>query len=122
MMLKKFCPHQGCKELIPQNQAYCAKHDNRADYNRDIRKGIDKQYDDFYHEPTWKRVRMQAVIRDHGLCVECLKQGKIAQYHVVHHIRPVKTPGGWQHRYDINNLVCVCEACHQRLHGERNGR
>lgn len=111
-MLKKFCPHSGCKILIDQSAKSCELH--KGYYDKTVRKSIDnKQYDDFYHSTGWEASRMRAIVRDNGLCVECLKVKSITPYHTVHHIIPIKTPEGWRRRYDLDNLICLCEKHHQ---------
>jgi 5-methylcytosine-specific restriction protein A len=62
------------------------------------------------------------MIRDHGLCQECLKHERIEQAKVVDHIKRVD-----QHpelRLDLNNLQCLCQACHNKKTRieERRGR
>lgn len=75
-----------------------------------------------YHTSEWDRVRRDAMARDHGLCQECLKRGRVTTAEIVHHINEltpstVHDPG---QAYGLDNLECVCRECHARLHGYTN--
>lgn len=111
-MLKKYCNHSGCEELIDINLKHCEKHKNY--YDKNVRQADNnKQYDDFYHSKDWMRAKRPAVIRDHSLCVMCLADKKIVAYNVVHHLKSIKTLQGWQERYNLSGLICLCEQHHQ---------
>ena len=72
-----------------------------------------------YHTSEWQRVRKEAWIRDHGLCQECIKRGRVTAAEIVHHITEL-TPANVSDpsvAYGIDNLECVCRECHARLHG-----
>ena len=72
-----------------------------------------------YHTSEWERVRQAAWARDHGLCVECRKRGRVTVAEIVHHIDEL-TPANVNDpakAYGIDNLECVCRECHARLHG-----
>lgn len=74
-----------------------------------------------YHTSEWERVRQAAWARDHGLCVECRKRGRVTAAEIVHHIDEL-TPanvGDPGKAYGIDNLECVCRECHATLHGAR---
>ncbi|WP_249316364.1 HNH endonuclease [Gehongia tenuis] len=72
---------------------------------------------DFYHEAVWKRLREQALIRDHYLCQRCLLSGKLKRATTVHHVCPVdRYPA---QALDIGNLQSVCAQCHNQLHPNR---
>ena len=125
----KLCPI--CNVLIPYANRYCdacakIQAERHADSNRHYDKGKrksedNKLYDSFYHSSLWLKVRMVVVVRDHALCMDCLKNNivPLPLYHTVHHIIPIKND--YNKRLDINNLICLCEACHQRRHRELKG-
>lgn len=77
----------------------------------------------FYHTTAWKKVRALALMRDHGMCVDCMKEfgagygKKPSRATTVHHIIPYKE------RPDLalclDNLVSLCDACHNKRHPEK---
>lgn len=72
-----------------------------------------------YHTSEWERVRHDAWARDHGLCQECLRRGRVTPADLVHHLEEL-TPlnvGDPNVAFGIDNLECVCRECHARLHG-----
>ena len=77
-----------------------------------------------YNSSEWERVRKAAWQRDHGLCQECLRRGRVQAAHVVHHIEElalhnIDDPNVC---YGLDNLECVCTDCHARLHGSGEER
>ncbi len=73
--------------------------------------------DSFYTTQRWKELREKVLRRDKYLCVECSRYGKKTPATVVHHI--------WERsrfpelEYDINNLECLCNSCHNKKHPEK---
>lgn len=123
MGLKKICE---CGKIIDYNLAYCKecaakKEEQRKNrhkqYDRKVRYSRDNiKYSKFYRSKEWNKIRQVAITRDHGLCQDCLKENRITPYDTVHHIVPIKED--WSKRLDIDNLVCLCESCHQKRHKE----
>ena len=77
----------------------------------------------FYHTTAWKQVRQEAMIRDHGLCQECLAKGIVRKASIVHHRIPL-TPDNISDQsitLNLDNLECVCRACHSLVHGLASG-
>ncbi|WP_025848701.1 HNH endonuclease [Paenibacillus ehimensis] len=114
---KKPCAFPTCPNLTKDR--YCESHQDRAKqerqyYDRYVR---DKKLVAFYHSVEWQRVRKQALMRDHGLCQQCLKEKQIVTADMVHHLREVKE--AWHLRLTLSNLVSLCNACHNREHGQR---
>ena len=72
-----------------------------------------------YHTSDWRRARQAAWDRDHGLCQECLKRGRVTTAEIVHHINELTpiTVDDPSQAYGLDNLTCVCRECHARLHG-----
>ncbi len=124
-MLKKICK---CGKLIPYNLKMCdecksmmeSKRKQNRKYYRKTTYERDNKYNKFYKSTEWKKIRQLAIVRDHALCKDCLNSNIITQYNTVHHIVPIKQD--WSKRLDINNLVCLCESCHQRRHVLLNRR
>ena len=123
-MLKKICR---CGKVIPYNLKVCdeckcrielerkqnIKYYKKATYERD------SKYNNFYKSKEWNSVRQLAIIRDHALCKDCLDKNTITSYNTVHHIIPIKEE--WSKRLDIDNLICLCESCHQKRHNKMKG-
>lgn len=65
----------------------------------------------FYHKPAWRRMRKQALQRDHYLCQECLRSGKITQATEVHHIMDLEHFPSLA--LEISNLESLCWNCHE---------
>lgn len=120
MPLKKLhkCNKLGCNNLT--RNRFCKEHEY---IEREERKAINRRYnqtrtDDreqaFYKTTGWKQARKAALARDNYLCQDCLKMGYIVPAATVHHIIPIKIM--WQLRLIIDNMVCLCESCHQQRH------
>lgn len=75
-------------------------------------------YNGFYHSREWKKLRTEALERDHYLCIECKKRGIITPATTVHHIEPLRVDDS--RALQLSNLETVCGACHNRLHRERS--
>ena len=106
-MLKHYCPHQGCEELIDINLKHCEKHTDDV-----------KQYDKYRgtsssrgYNYDWQRVRT-AMLRRTPLCEDCAKTNIITIASEVHHI--VKVRDDKTKRLDVNNLLCLCKSCHSQ--------
>ena len=71
-----------------------------------------------YHDPEWKRVRREVIIRDNGcdLGVEGHTiQGRI----LVHHINPITVDDIRLRRrcvFDLDNLICTSHDTHNAIH------
>ena len=73
-----------------------------------------ERYQDFYNGKEWKELRAYKFAQANGLCEECLKKGIVTAGVEIHHIVPIEKD--WSKRLDIDNLVCLCHACHDRAH------
>jgi len=123
-MLMKLCSR--CNKKIPYGTKYCEqckdtikidKTKSNRYYDKTVRNSEDNmKYSEFYHSKAWQRVREVAVARDYALCQDCMKSKKITIYNVVHHVVSIKK--NYDKRLDINNLICLCESCHQIRHKE----
>ncbi|MBR3288347.1 MAG: HNH endonuclease [Lachnospiraceae bacterium] len=79
-----------------------------------------KQYDKFErkykhrerYDSRWDKVR-NIYIKEHPLCEECLKENKSNIARIVHHIKPIEDGGD---KYAFDNLMSVCDSCHQKIH------
>lgn len=75
-----------------------------------------EKYKLFYQGREWKSLRAYKFTEAKGLCEECLVKGKIVAGKEIHHIIPIETEEGWERRYDITNLRCLCPSCHNKAH------
>lgn len=115
--MKKFCSKCGIR-LINKSEKYCdickAKEVNRhKEYNK-YRTDFKEQK--FYKSKTWITKRNIIKNKDNGLCLKCLSNKKIVPMDSVHHIEELKD--NWDKRLDENNLISLCEQCHQITHLE----
>ncbi|HCF71988.1 MAG TPA: HNH endonuclease [Syntrophomonas sp.] len=119
---KKPCAHPGCPQLVTDGR-FCINHQNDGQKQRRER---DQYYDEivrnqktksFYKSRAWQAARRRALIRDHYLCQDCLKEGRITQADTVHH--RVEISKDWSKRLDIDNLISLCASCHNAHHGGR---
>lgn len=130
-MAMKPCPR--CKRLIPQGLAYCeqckpvvlaqmaeAKERKARRYNKTYNKQRDPKYKAFYNGKAW-RTTSEAKLQSCGWKCEAKLEGCQGRACEVHHIEPLRTPGGWGRRLDWSNLQGVCTACHNKL-DEKNFR
>ena len=73
--------------------------------------------DNFYKTGVWVRKRTEILERDNHECQRCKDAGGYSKGNVVHHIKHLED------RPDLaledDNLMTVCEACHNALHPER---
>lgn len=122
MALLKLCR---CGKRIPQGQRLC---DKCLYAHKQKRKKQAKAYDKkrnwawFYNSPGWGTARIQPWDRDNGVCLMCFfSKDRLRTAHVVHHI--IELDDDFGRAYDTNNLICLCERCHKRVHKKyREGR
>lgn len=79
-----------------------------------------KERQAIYNTKEWKLLR-QAVLRDHPLCADCLKEGHITPANEVHHIKSfmrfaASDPRRMQYAFDKSNCVALCKQCHIYRH------
>lgn len=85
-----------------------------------------KKSEPFYHTAAWKRIRAVVLMRDGGMCQDCmdrLRAGygiKPRRATMVHHIIPYKERPDLA--LDPDNLRALCWACHEQQHPERRRR
>ena len=77
----------------------------------------------FYHTAAWKRARAAALMRDGGMCQDCMDRMR-AGYGIkprratmVHHIVPIDERPDLA--LDLDNLRSLCDECHNREHPEK---
>lgn len=133
VVLQKLCPK--CKRIIPAGKAYCeqcqrivdaANEKRRAEGRRKANRAYDKRrdpkYTAFYNSAEWRTLSHTKMIQAGYQCERCKRQHIIAIAAEVHHIQPIQTPEGWERRFDMDNLICLCTKCHNEAHGRFRGR
>ncbi len=73
----------------------------------------------FYKSKAWRSKREYILKRDGYQCQECRKYGKNTEAKIVHHV--IELEDDWTQRLKNNNLVSVCDACHNKIHPEKGG-
>ena len=103
---KKPCRYPGCPKLT--DGSYCSEH----------QKAVDRHYNRYERDPEcnkrygaeWRKIRA-AYIRQHPLCEECLKHGRLTPVQEVHHVVPLADGG----TNDFDNLMSLCKSCHSAV-------
>lgn len=79
--------------------------------------------------PSWEQARARARERDGYRCRQCGAQERPGRGHDVHHVRPFRSfgyiPGENRNdriANDLDNLITLCPACHQRAEAARGKR
>lgn len=116
----KFCKHPSCSELT--STGYCPEHQVQHDreqadanrkYNRDRGSSRVRGYNN-----QWERVRA-IKLQLNPLCEMCDKQGLTVRAEMVHHVKPIDEGGA---RLELSNLMSLCNACHEKIHGRDRWR
>lgn len=118
MALRAFrpCKQAGCIQLTRDANGYCTDHIHAAQetHSEYKRNRTDKREQAFYHSGAWIKIRAMVMSRDHGLCQQCMVDGRVTLADVVHHRVEIKA--NWLLRLVLSNLVPLCNGCHQRVH------
>jgi len=117
MTLKKFCPHRGCTTLVESG---------RCDTHAIDKQAARKQYDDnrpewhdMYNSTRWRKARIR-YLREHPLCVECEKQGRLVPAKVVDHVTDHK--GDYDLFWDVGNWQGMCIKHHNSKTARTNNK
>ena len=73
----------------------------------------------FYKSGRWKKKRKHILKRDGFLCQECKKNGRRVAAKTVHHVKELELYP--KLAFDDDNLVSLCEACHNKKHPGKGG-
>lgn len=117
MTLKKFCPHRGCTTLVESGRCEIHSKDKQA-----ARKQYDTnrpEWHDMYNSDRWRKARIR-YLRDHPLCVECEKQGRLVPASVVDHVRDHK--GDIDLFWDQRNWQGLCVKHHNSKTARTNNK
>jgi len=110
---KRPCSYPGCPELTENR--YCEKHQQSVkeyEFNRGsaARRGYNYR---------WRKAR-ERYLKEHPLCVQCEREGKLTPATVVDHIKPHK--GNRELFWDEDNWQSLCKACHDSKTAKYDGR
>jgi len=110
---KRPCSYPRCPNLTTER--YCEQHKKQAAKRYDQERGTAAQRG---YGPRWRKVRMM-FLRQHPLCVECQKAGRLTPATVVDHIIPHK--GDMVLFWDESNWQALCKPCHDRKTAKEDG-
>ena len=114
MAMMKLCK---CNTVIPISEKRCRTCsdklgvDTKERYKHYDTNRRDKEATMFYRSLAWKRMRMQILAGDNGLCVKCKEGKRITPATMVDHVIPLRI--AWDRRLDPSNLQALCERCHR---------
>lgn len=95
-----------------------------------MRRFANRQKDGYYYQliqsSEWHRLRLRKWKAENGLCERCRQHGIVTPAVAVHHIIPVlKDRNRYNMRqrcFSYENLMCVCQDCHDALHAELDSK
>lgn len=114
-MLKRFCAHAGCTQIVNIDQRYCTAH--QSEHER-AQKEAEKQYDRHRGSPSkrgyddkWERLRNYKLSVD-PLCEDCLENQpkRFTPATEVHHMQKVAEHP--ELRLVLSNLRSLCKRHH----------
>lgn len=73
----------------------------------------------FYEAPEWRRCQAAYMEKANHLCERCLAKGLYEPAKIVHHKVHLteQNMGDPELMYGFDNLMAVCLACHNEIHG-----
>lgn len=110
--LRKPCAHPGCPELTLEGYCRAHKQDARR-YDRARGTATQRGYGS-----RWQRYRL-VFLRQHPLCVECLKAERLTVATEVDHIIPHK--GNYGLFWSPDNHQALCKHHHSKKTAKENG-
>lgn len=75
-----------------------------------------------YQNTAWRKMR-DTYLKEHPICEECLKKGKVTPATDVHHVRSPFQKGTINYALlmDYDNLMSLCKECHGEIHAAQQG-
>ncbi len=113
--MKKPCAYPGCPALVSEGR-FCEQHKRQEQRRYDQERGTAAQRG---YDARWRRYR-EMYLRQHPLCVECQKEGRLTPATVVDHIVPHK--GDRRLFWDPENHQALCKRCHDKKTAKEDGR
>lgn len=123
MTIIKLCPK--CKRPIKYSERYCDKcfqihketlEDCKRQSDKRYNKKREKKYIHFYLSKEWNILKNKRLQDSGYMCDRCKTLGINSLATEVHHIIPIQTVEGWNHRLDYNNTMSICLKCHNYYH------
>jgi 5-methylcytosine-specific restriction protein A len=107
------CGYPCCPALTQER--YCSKHKRmvRKQYEQNRGSSYQRGYDH-----RWRKRRL-SFLKEHPLCVACLKEDRTTPASVVDHIHPHK--GETTLFWDESNWQALCKPCHDRKTALQDG-
>ena len=97
---RKICSKHG---VYTTRSCELCKAENTKTYDKTAR---NKESANIYHSTRWRKIRIQILKRDGGICQHC---GKAEKSMIVDHIQEIKDGGD---AYSYSNLETLCKSCH----------
>ena len=74
----------------------------------------------FYESPEWRRCKAAYLEKVNHLCERCLAKGIYEPAKIVHHRIHLteENYGEPEIMFGFDNLMAVCQKCHNEIHGE----
>ena len=70
---------------------------------------------EFYNSDSWRKLRLEALNRDHHECVWCRDEGRVTRTLLeVDHIKELEYYP--EYALDLDNLRTLCKECHNKRH------
>lgn len=120
------CQHRGCRELIPQHQRFCSKH--QSDTNRytdrvtkQVQQATNHEYNQFqrdpvanqfYHSHGWQAIRQQVLLRDMYTDQVAGLPILSGERLIVDHIKPQRLCDTMEDKLDPDNLWVLSTSTH----------
>ncbi|WP_461206086.1 HNH endonuclease signature motif containing protein [Clostridium sp. DL1XJH146] len=99
---KSICRYPGCNELCYDR--YCDKHKKQVAKERN---SINSKI----YNSRWRRAR-KVYLKEHPLCVQCEKEGRLTPATEVDHRIPHR--GNMKLFWNKNNWQALCKSCHSK--------
>lgn len=112
---KRLCARPGCQGVVHGTRCSVCGERPSSDARRESDRLRPSARTRGY-TTRWEKVRL-AYLREHPLCEECLRQGRVTAATVVHH--KIAHEGNEQLFWDEHNWEARCRADHEATHGRR---
>lgn len=110
---KRPCREPGCTRL--SDGAYCEEHRAAHEMQRERARGNSAERG---YNARWRRERLQ-FLREHPLCAECFKRGRLTPATEVDHITPHR--GDPTLFWNQSNWQPLCKPCHSTKTAREDG-
>ena len=100
------CKYNRCTALTRNKSGYCDAHIKESIQPDNRVSSFERGYN-----ARWKKFRI-AYLKQHPLCVDCLKQGIYTPSREPHHIQKLRDRP--ELKYEESNLIALCHDCHSK--------